>query len=397
MKSAPFHPLESDRLALLEQYQIMDSEAEAAFDDLTEIASAICGTPISLISLVDENRQWFKSKVGLDADETPRSIAFCSHAILQDEVFEVPNATEDERFADNPLVESAPDIRFYAGAPLITEQGLPLGTLCVIDQQPKHLTDVQRQALKTLAKQVVTQLELRLHNRRLIKLNKNREKMFAVIAHDLRAPFNSILGFSRRLSSKADAAKPERVVEMSNSILNAATNVYQLLDELLQWSQQRMGAYSLQLQNLPLSELVNADLQLLGDALPLKSLTLTQEVPPELEVRADSTLTNTVLRNLLANAIKYSPKGGEITLHAEHLGGEVVVSVTDQGPGIDAELAGKLFTGPVESQLGSYGEHGHGIGLGLCYDFVRMQHGRIWLDRDYTAGTRICFTLPPAE
>jgi GAF domain-containing protein len=149
------------RVAALQKYDILDSEPEKAFDDLALLASYICKTPIALISLVDEDRQWFKSKVGLDVSETPREIAFCSVAIQQPDVFVVPDTLQDERFRNNPLVVSDPRIRFYAGAPLISEEGYALGTLCVVDRTPREVTTEQQEALKALSRLVLAQLEFR--------------------------------------------------------------------------------------------------------------------------------------------------------------------------------------------------------------------------------------------
>lgn len=157
---------------MLWQYEILDTMPEEIFDDLTELAARICEAPIAMITLVDEKRQWFKSKIGVTVNETSRDISFCGHAIEQSDLFIVPDATLDKRFAKNPLVTSDPKIRFYAGAPLITPDGHTLGTLCVIDKVPRQLSADQQQALRVLARHVMTQLELRRHSRELARAHE---------------------------------------------------------------------------------------------------------------------------------------------------------------------------------------------------------------------------------
>jgi two-component system, NtrC family, sensor kinase len=157
----PMPANETTRVAALQKYAILDTEPEQAFDDLALLASYVCQTPIALISLVDENRQWFKARVGLGISETSRDVALCSTAILQNDVFVVSDTLNDERFRNNPLVVSEPRIRFYAGAPLITEEGHALGTLCVIDRTPREISSAQKDALAALSRLVLGQMEFR--------------------------------------------------------------------------------------------------------------------------------------------------------------------------------------------------------------------------------------------
>lgn len=181
MKKAPIPANEQERLQALLDYQILDTPTESDFDDITQIASEICQTPISLVSLIDGSRQWFKAHHGLDATETPRDVSFCGHAIMQPEVFVVEDSAQDPRFADNPLFTGEPHVQFYAGAPLITSSGHAVGTLCVIDSKPRKLTASQIKTLQALSRQVVGQFELRKVirdlNENLYEMNSAKENL----------------------------------------------------------------------------------------------------------------------------------------------------------------------------------------------------------------------------
>jgi GAF domain-containing protein len=168
---------EVQRIKVLWQYDVLDTEPEAVFDELTTLAALICGAPIALITFVDEQRQWFKSKTGVSIGETSRDVSMCAHAILQDDLFIVSNATQDKRFKDNPLVVASPKIRFYAGVPLLAPGGYALGTLCVVDTVARELTDNQKKALRLLARHVMTQLELRRQSRELIHDREDTRKL----------------------------------------------------------------------------------------------------------------------------------------------------------------------------------------------------------------------------
>ena len=200
MKAARIPNNEEERLKVLKKYSILDSLPEEEYDAITKIASSICDTPIALVSIIDEKRQWFKSNHGMETKETHRDLAFCAHSILNpNEIFEVEDATKDERFFDNPLTTDAPNVIFYAGAPLNTSEGYPLGTLCVIDNKPKKLNDTQKEALNLLANQVVRLFELRKGNAKLKSANKDIVKLndrlnnFAFrLTHDLKSPINNI-------------------------------------------------------------------------------------------------------------------------------------------------------------------------------------------------------------
>lgn len=204
---------EAGRLAALDEASILDSMPEQEFDDIVRIASLVCGTPMAVIGLIDRDRQWYKAKVGVVADQVSRELSFCAHTILQEQVLEVPDARADARFSDNPFVTTQPGIRFYAGAPLRTPEGHAIGTLCVYDNAPRHLDDSQKEALAALGRLVMERIQLR---RLLAKAGVHgatpmgpSDSFVNAVAHELATPLTSAMLQVRGLRSLIEHGTPE--------------------------------------------------------------------------------------------------------------------------------------------------------------------------------------------
>jgi GAF domain-containing protein len=238
---------EEARVQALEEYQVLDTEPEQEYDDLTFLASHICGTPMALMSLLDSDRQWFKSRVGITQNQTPRDVAFCAYAILHENLFVVQDAKEDPRFASSPLVTEDPGIRFYAGAPLITPTGHAVGTICVMDRQPRTLTAEQHRALEALGRQVVKQLELRktiLEQERMEEdlraaraasdsANRIKTRYVASLSNELRTPLNAVVRLSAALLDDPHVQKNERSRQDALRIHSAGQQMQALLADML--------------------------------------------------------------------------------------------------------------------------------------------------------------------
>ena len=242
MKSATISENEAVRLSALYEYDLLDTMSEKDYDDITQIAAEICNMPISLISLIDTNRQWFKSKFGFEPIESHRDVAFCAHAILQkDDIFIIGDTSIDDRFFDNPLVTGNPNIGFYAGVPLVNESGNSLGTLCVIDNKPNKLSNEQIATLKALARQIVSYFEIRKKTNQLARqksemeqLNNDLSKFAYVVAHDIKSPYNSlamsVMYLKDEYASKLD---PEAVL-LLDMMENTSQRAIEMVDGILE-------------------------------------------------------------------------------------------------------------------------------------------------------------------
>jgi signal transduction histidine kinase len=345
---------EQRRLAALHSYGILDTVRESAFEDITRIASLVCGTPIAVVNLIDAERQWFKSEVGLGVRETPLATSICAHAILEHDVLVVPDTTLDGRFAENPLVTGDPGLRFYAGALLKTADGLAIGTVCVLDTEPRRLTQEQVDVLRGLARQVMTQLELRRMLAASERKNRHLGSLITAAGHDLKAPLRSALYAIDRSSI---ASVPEVQTKL-------ATATKQLLDIDRQLTSLSVAASSgvgliPELTAVPIAPVFESMQQAWRPAAERKNITLSITAAP-LSVMGHAALLETLIGNLLSNAVKYTPKGGQVHLDAQHDGDEVEIAITDTGIGMTTEASGELFGAFRQADPAA-----DGLGLGL--------------------------------
>ncbi len=398
MKVPQKHIRESERLEELYSYSVLDTLSEREYDELTSIASEICGTPISLISLVDKERQWFKSHHGLEVSETPREFAFCAHAINgEGDIFVVEDARQDQRFSDNPLVENDPNVVFYAGVKLSGYDGLPLGTLCVIDHKPGKLTDKQQGALRALSNQVMQLLDLRRTNlkldesrKKLKEKNEQLERFAALAAHDLKTPLGQISGmaslFTELYKEKLDTQGRE-LLEMTES---SARSLQELVDRLLDYSlSDKLLAEQKSTVNLePFMENIIAPFNF--------DKTCQIEVESELnEVKVHQSALERILTNLISNAYKYNDKDKtEILIKAWESPTHILFCVSDNGPGISEGDRNRLFRMfEVLDQKSRDNKKGHGIGLATVKKLVDQAGGKIELSSGTGEGCSFTFSL----
>lgn len=399
MKSAPIPENEKLRLMTLDRYQVLDTEAEQCFDDITKLASVICNTPISLVSLVDTNRQWFKSKVGLDADETSREIAFCSHAILQEHVFEIEDAQKDERFFDNPLVTDGPKIRFYAGAPLCAPNGQAIGTLCAISDKPQTLNDDQRLALKTLAKQVIAQLELRLKIRQLQASNKAKDEFLSTISHELRTPLNAITGFSEILKNSTEVQTlPSEQLSYIDNIDFSSQQLLEIVNSVLDLEKINAGKMELKSQPVVLDKLFQNIMNMMNVKAKQGNIELNYDIDPHFNSRffdLDKTKLTQIIVNIVSNAVKFTPANKQINIRFYLNKNKLHIEVADQGIGISKTDQALLFD--KYKQVGMQRKEGTGLGLCITKGLVELMRGKIQLSSTLGKGTLVSISLPIDE
>jgi two-component system NtrC family sensor kinase len=399
--SAPIPDNDSARLSALREYAILDTLPEQAYDDLTELASFIGGTPISLISLVDKERQWFKSTQGLDAHETPRSQSFCAHTIPDARTLIVEDALLDVRFADNPLVLGDSGIRFYAGAPLIDPHGHVLGALCIIDKIPRSLSTAQISALEALARQVMQLLESRLgalESQKAAKALMQSEKLAAVgrlassLAHEINNPLEAVTNLL--YLSKQRATNDSDLAGWLDQADQELRRVSIVANQTLRFHKQASKP-----QAITCLSLFSTTLNVYESRIKNAGITIEKRKRANEPVECFEGDIRQVLSNLVSNAIDAMTAGGRLIVRSRkgrdwQTGRKgLVLTIADTGTGMTYETQCRMF----EAFFSTKGIGGSGLGLWISLDIMHRHEGKISIrssQRENHTGTVVCLFIP---
>jgi signal transduction histidine kinase len=383
---------EAQRLDELRKLRILDTPAEERFDRITRTVGDLFQVPIALITLVDADRQWFKSRTGFELSETPRPISFCAHAILDPIPFVVEDTLRDERFANNPLVAGELAIRFYAGMPLRSISGLRLGTLCIMDRQPRTFDADDVRRLRDLAAWAERELNLGASIENTI--SEMRETFVKLVSHELRTPVTGIVGALELMNSGEVGA--EDINALSRIASDGAGRLTRIVDDIVEIAELDAQQQKLAIRRIDLDVFLEVAMESHLEAAAQHDVSMRVDVPAGLTVMAAQQPLVRILRSLLDNAISYSPPGATIVIAAHRHDDQLIrISITDCGPGIPAEHIPKLFL-PF-SQADSSDQRsrdGCGISLAIGRRLATAMGGRLGYEVADEGGARFYLDLP---
>ena len=399
---APLPVNETDRLAALYSLNVLDSPPEKDFDDIVALASTVCCVPMSLVSLIDADRQWFKARTGTDLTETSRDLSFCAHAILGRDLLVVPDAREDARFADNPAVTVDGGVRFYAGAPLVTTDGYGLGTLCVVDSQPRRLDLEQLQALRALARQVTSQLELRRYavalantTARLQELERRKDDLAGLVGGELRAPLRLMSSYLEGLG-RTGYHDTEMADLVGRACAAHVRGMRDLLDHLTSMADAGVGTDSLHMREIDLTRLTQRAVEAVRPIAATKQIWILDHAGgPSLPIIADPVRLEQVLMHLLFAAVKYTPSGGRVRVGTEIESGPTVrLDDMDLPDGMRPDLFPHLYYGTIANPSDAPGPD---RGLAVAKRILDAHHATVALSDRPGDGTSLHVVFPFAQ
>jgi signal transduction histidine kinase len=370
--------VEKERINSLKKYDILDTPPDGSFDRITKLAAKLLNVPIAIVTLVDTDRIWFKSRYGLDVQQIGLDPGLCASAILSDDLYEVGDALTDPRTLANPLVASGFGLRFYAAVPLKVRDGYNLGTLCVIDKQPRHLTELQKETLQYLADILIDQLELRLSAR---TANYHQNQLLNIAAHDLKNPLTTISVWAELAEDAKD--DPAQVEMMCERIKQAGKKMERLINDLLESARKEAGNIQLRFAATDLVAIVERVVNTNQVLANKKNLKLHLDILHRPKVNADEEKLTEIADNLINNAIKYSPENKNITVTVNEKNGMGILQVQDEGQGLTEDDKINLFQRFVTlSATPTGGESSTGLGLSIVKSLVEAHHGTIKVKSD---------------
>ncbi len=383
------------RLKELDELHILDTDEENEYDAITKLAASISNCPIALVSLVDQDRQWFKSHYGLEARETPRDLAFCAHAILQKNTFIVEDALLDERFKHNPLVSSNPKIRFYAGVPLITAQGNALGTLCIIDTVPRKLTSNQIESLVLLGQQVVTLFKLRSTNLQILDEAKAKIRFLNSINHEMRTPLNILNGYIDIISDEAKEKNDADTIEYTHYAKGACEQLLNLIKDMVDQSSIDSGRLAISPSHFELIKHIHNIASECKHLAGEKQIVINVQFEVYETVYADENRVRQIMHNLISNAIKYGSAESVIKVNVEQSHQDFInIRVTNHGKEIGDEDKFQIFDRYYRSPDYERGcISGLGLGLPIAKQLALAHGGDLLLESSVNSMTTFLFKL----
>lgn len=391
--SYPVPADEIERLAHLRRYRILDTLPEREYDDLVQLASVVCGTPIAQVNFVDAERQWQKASLGLPAGSDPRSVSFCAHAIVRpQEIFEVQDARKHPVLRDYPGVTGVPYVVFYAAAPLVTRSGSAIGTLCVVGEEPQRLTPAQADALRALARQVVALLELRVARLAAEEAAEQRSRFLATMSHEIRTPLNGVLGMAEIL---ADAPLQPAEREIVDTLAASGRHLLGVVNGVLDLASLESGQLRFERAPFRAASPFEAAAAMMRPSARAKGLTLALDLDGlEREVEGDETRLRQVTLNLLANAIKFTERG-EIRLVGRLHQDLLRLEVHDTGLGIAPERITEIFDPFRQADPSVHRRFGGtGLGLAITRGIIEGQGGSIRVESETGRGSTFHVELP---
>ncbi|SMO58229.1 GAF domain-containing sensor histidine kinase [Gracilimonas mengyeensis] len=388
---------EKERLAQLEEYDIYETMPEKEFDSLVELAALVTGTPVSLMNIMGYNWQWTKAAKGMPtASYTKRSDTVCQYTIKQEGNFEIEDLSKDERFKNKDYVKGDPDLRSYCGYPLKSANGANIGAICVMDTKPKKLSDDQKQALATIADEIMARLELRKQKHHLENLNKEKEQLIQAINHDIKSPLNGIIGAAGYLKNfwEGEEVEISRILDM---IEGSGRKLISYTSELISHSL-LSGTTKLNVENVHVEETIRDIVEMYTPMAKTKEVEIVLNLGSGMEFKLDEEKFKLIVSNLLSNALKFSENGDKVTLEFKVEDGSPRIlkgRVTDEGIGIPEDILSNLFTRNKEKcRKGTQGEISTGLGLPMIKQMVDIHDGTIAIETEEGEGSTFQIEIP---